>query len=622
MTTSELKSYIDRILGNNIRLLLPSYWWKKAFGAVVDNMVNSNEVKTINGESVIGEGDLRVGVKSVESVEELNALDAEVGDIASVGVDSEQAIKVSDCLLPPFTPGVVDDWDKLSVVTRIEEKTASLIDTVLYLRKSKESLEKGTIIVGCVEGKPLYIKAENGHDFVTTLQEINDILSHGDYRIAYCLETSQIDSSFNFYRSTTKSDAYIKSDSWEKLAKEHIVASESELNSLDVPMGTIAKVAETEGNAIFLSDCYQFSEDDFVDGIELKDGAHEKCTTIIGLQMSVPTVNLRGTYIDFIESESASFLCVFVVHNMDNDTYEIRWEHGTLPSNVTKSGTLWKPQSQINQSELDKVNKVLSEGNFKFHSRSAWYDGTTVGAYDIIDNFLKSVISHTYSVNAYIKGETWTRLLKEGDATGGGSITVDSELSETSENPVQNKVVTEALGTLEEGYALNAQQIGILGTTKADTTYVDEQIANISSGEGLEYRKLYAKGDILGIVTGELTSEQKAYNIETINLYRQNKAIIGYEQVIGNISRIAICKGTDSNGESVNFYFNHVINASTLISVTISADGNGTYQSENGLLIDSVVLDSSTNAVQNKAIKAYVDTAISNAITNTLNTSV
>lgn len=38
MTTKELKSYIDRILGNSIRCLLPSYWWRKALGAIVDKV--------------------------------------------------------------------------------------------------------------------------------------------------------------------------------------------------------------------------------------------------------------------------------------------------------------------------------------------------------------------------------------------------------------------------------------------------------------------------------------------------------------------------------------------------------------------------------------------------------
>lgn len=38
MTTKELKSYIDRILGNNVRCLLPSYWWKRMFGMTLDKM--------------------------------------------------------------------------------------------------------------------------------------------------------------------------------------------------------------------------------------------------------------------------------------------------------------------------------------------------------------------------------------------------------------------------------------------------------------------------------------------------------------------------------------------------------------------------------------------------------
>lgn len=36
MTTNELKSYIDRTIGNSLRCILPSYWWKRMFGAVID----------------------------------------------------------------------------------------------------------------------------------------------------------------------------------------------------------------------------------------------------------------------------------------------------------------------------------------------------------------------------------------------------------------------------------------------------------------------------------------------------------------------------------------------------------------------------------------------------------
>lgn len=36
MNTQDLKKYIDRVLGSSIRCLLPSYWWKRIFHAVVD----------------------------------------------------------------------------------------------------------------------------------------------------------------------------------------------------------------------------------------------------------------------------------------------------------------------------------------------------------------------------------------------------------------------------------------------------------------------------------------------------------------------------------------------------------------------------------------------------------
>lgn len=38
MNTQELKQYIDRVLGNKIRCLLPSFWWKRLFGLVVDKV--------------------------------------------------------------------------------------------------------------------------------------------------------------------------------------------------------------------------------------------------------------------------------------------------------------------------------------------------------------------------------------------------------------------------------------------------------------------------------------------------------------------------------------------------------------------------------------------------------
>ena len=63
MTTNELKSYIDRTLGDSIRCLLPSYWWKKMFGAVVDKLdekVDTDKIATINGQSLVEGGNVTI----------------------------------------------------------------------------------------------------------------------------------------------------------------------------------------------------------------------------------------------------------------------------------------------------------------------------------------------------------------------------------------------------------------------------------------------------------------------------------------------------------------------------------------------------------------------------------
>lgn len=47
MTTQELRQQIEKVLGNSIRCLLPSYWWKKLFGLVIDEV---DSVRTITDD--------------------------------------------------------------------------------------------------------------------------------------------------------------------------------------------------------------------------------------------------------------------------------------------------------------------------------------------------------------------------------------------------------------------------------------------------------------------------------------------------------------------------------------------------------------------------------------------
>ena len=60
MSAAELKAYIDKVLGNSIRCLLPSYWWKRLFGLVVDKVAeiegNVSDVKINKVDKVSGKG--------------------------------------------------------------------------------------------------------------------------------------------------------------------------------------------------------------------------------------------------------------------------------------------------------------------------------------------------------------------------------------------------------------------------------------------------------------------------------------------------------------------------------------------------------------------------------------
>lgn len=68
MNTQELRQNIEKVLGNNIRCLLPSYWWKKIFNQVIDTVENN-------------------ALPIVKSEEDLKKLEVPEGSIASV-VDS------------------------------------------------------------------------------------------------------------------------------------------------------------------------------------------------------------------------------------------------------------------------------------------------------------------------------------------------------------------------------------------------------------------------------------------------------------------------------------------------------------------------------------------------------
>lgn len=158
---------------------------------------------------------------------------------------------------------------------------------------------------------------------------------------------------------------------------------------------------------------------------------------------------------------------------------------------------------------------------------------------------------------------------------GGGTITIDSELSTESENPVQNKVITNAINGKQDAgdYALKSEIPDISGLAtktelsgKLDTATYNSEKASFETKENAA-ATYQVKGDYA--TTAQLNSKQDTLvsgtNIKTIN-------------------------GNSLLGEG---------------NITIQAGGT----------VDTEMSDTSENAVQNKVIKKYIDDLVGNILT-------
>lgn len=536
MKTQELKSYIDRVLGNSIRCLLPSYWWKRLFGMVVDKVEDVEQSTSKLIDSKVEE----VKMPIVESVDELSKLNLPKGGVAAVEkVGEPVVVNLEDCYL---SADAATDWDKYTVIRGFSEKGAPSNAVGQIHLYSDKSMENG-LTIACGEGKYLYYKIVNGRRYDSSLEEVNKYLASGEYRLVFGYYIENVSAYVTLYSAFPQPSLYIKGDSWEKLSKEYAVSSEEELNTLSVENGTIAKVAR-----------------------ELKQINRANCHTVIKFS-DIPANWDKFTRVDKVEhiGGNTSNSCGINLAHYDGHAYVVLRinfvGHMTYVASVYVDSTLTNEES-ITKAEVDVK---LKEYDFRyigptFTSGEPYIDSTFI------------LYEKDISVDAYIKGETWERLAKESDLvenegdnvviiyaneestrntnafntiidcyenekpyvavvkidemlysanitiqkvndrygimaqcintaynkvygvlfglsveTGVGLanllteselITIDSELSDTSENPVQNKVVTEALGILEEHLAVHSNQISSLGLSMATKTDVDNAIAN------------------------------------------------------------------------------------------------------------------------------------------------
>ena len=215
MTTQELRQYIERVLGNSIRCLLPSYWWKRLFNQVADRI---DEVEQSTSQLIDSKVE-EVKMPIVESVDDLEKLKLAKGRVAAVEKTGESAtVKISDCY---FSSNWEEDWNKYTIVKGIEEKDVIIDKDVLVsvlFSASKERSDKDALQVFAIGGFFSYAKWADGEGHSISLEKVNKALSSGKYRaIVY---SNAPDDYFTFYLEKPQPSLYIKGDSWERLGKE------------------------------------------------------------------------------------------------------------------------------------------------------------------------------------------------------------------------------------------------------------------------------------------------------------------------------------------------------------------------------------------------------------------
>ena len=523
-----MKKYINQVLGDSLRCILPSYWWKRLLGKMADKievaektaqsasrtalliasefsskqdkLYSGSNIKTINGKSVLGSGNLNTSTEKIEkysTIDELKANGSTAGgDLAAV-VDATLVEKsFGECYQPTSSEISNSKYDvkytKIEGITVNPDFSPSLIlenygelSIVLYSDGESKGYHKTypssleikcdySRYISCFEyegtsgiGHRLYDTSQGISN--TAIERVNKILREGNFRFSYFEVTYKADindSGYRYYYSydsdfpssaiatidsfvkmiyaePQNADIYVRSKEWEKLSKEYVVASEEELNSLDVPNGTIAKVACKTHREIKPSSCF--------DSISNWESGTR-----------ITKVNLSNTPIDGVSAILYAYKGSTLIGVLG-----ILYSNGELICEGLQSAPL----------SLDELNDRLLANEYKLA-------GVNFIQLEDFDNTFRFYTEPITDISdAYIKGETWTRLLKEGDVTGGGAEILELKFGETEEEKENNikayNKIVEAFNSDEMNIPM-VSVYGTLVTSMTISTIEGETIVNLN----------------------------------------------------------------------------------------------------------------------------------------------
>lgn len=284
-----------------------------------------------------------------------------------------------------------------------------------------------------------------------------------------------------------------------------------------------------------------------------------------------------------------------------------------------------KPQAFQPGELRDEYDQIIRAGAYGKKTPFVNSDNSAILDY-IINNFdalyaqIPNGRAYVKSVNNITPDSNGNVTVNVGSGGGtGGNITVDSALSSTSTNPVQNKVLYAALNNkLDKNgtatYAARDSSGNIISSTYAKKTDLNSYVKSInnvkpdsagnvnisSSGGGSNitvdstlsgtsnnaiankavYAALENKLDKTGTAAAATKATQDSYGNVIVNTYARKSDLSGYVKTINN-------QEPDTNG-----------------NINISTGGGGTGTN---ITVDSTLSSTSNNPIANKAVYAAVN---------------
>lgn len=286
-----------------------------------------------------------------------------------------------------------------------------------------------------------------------------------------------------------------------------------------------------------------------------------------------------------------------------------------------------KPQAFQPGELRDEYDQIIRAG--AYGKKTPFVNSDNNAILDYIMNNFDALYAQIPNGRAYVKsvnnitpdsnGNVTVNVGSGGGGTGGTNITVDTTLSSTSTNPVQNKVLYAALNNkLDKNgtatYAARDSSGNIISSTYAKKTDLSSYVKSINnvkpdsagnvnistSGGGSNitvdtalsgtssnaiankavYAALNNKLDKTGTAAAATKATQDSYGNVIVNTYARKSDLSGYVKTINNME-------PDTNG-----------------NINISTGGGGTGTN---ITVDSTLSSTSTNPIANKAVYAALN---------------